>query len=278
MDIANNVFTSLSFPDRFVERFVWEVQEPNYVAVEVRKLSDELQDILENEKQKGSQEDPHLENKRDEPTTSSKIVFSISQGKLERKLLLSKKDWRKEDPKEQVSSRPQSSTAMDMKSSEKVDLPNDVDQVILTLFVDASKGILVHESRTDFNGKCLVGVEVPYLYVAENGAWKQKNPMLKDTKDKDITVSLIIVFQFYSISIHPAYGDIYIIQRVSMTNQLSSTLKMRIDKELIQDFDGVEEEAKVGRTALMHYVFLRLCGDIDAALKVIRTISKCVCK
>jgi len=53
-----------------------------------------------------------------------------------------------------------------------------------------------------------------------------------------------------------------------------SSSEISIEKHLIEDFDGIEEEGNEGRKAFIKYVYYTLIEDIDSAMKTTREISR----
>lgn len=47
-----------------------------------------------------------------------------------------------------------------------------------------------------------------------------------------------------------------------------------MERDVIPEFEGVEDEEKEGRGALMKYVYHTLFSDVDGALRSIRFIKK----
>lgn len=58
------------------------------------------------------------------------------------------------------------------------------------------------------------------------------------------------------------------------TKMLKDTSKVMIERDPITDFDGIEDEEREGREALMKYVHSILVDDIDGALNATRHIRK----
>jgi len=60
------------------------------------------------------------------------------------------------------------------------------------------------------------------------------------------------------------------------TKALKDTSRVMIERDPITDFDGIEDEEREGRDALIKYVHSILVDDIDAALNATRLIRKYV--
>jgi len=178
MNLTSNQVQIVLFPNRFVEKFFWELTDSSFIAVEVRLLMKDLQS------DSASDETSKITKKEEPPTHAPYLNDSRLSGKQNSRSPLSRNSRLEQKLKtEQSEEKEEESVPI-------VDLPSEVDHAVVTMFADIDKGFLVHEKRIDLVGKSLVGLEVPYVYLAENGAWKNKKPMLKDTKHFGVSFRL----------------------------------------------------------------------------------------
>lgn len=243
MDLSTNTLQEVNFPSKFVEKFFWEAENSSYIALEVRNLSRELQTILDNESYEFRR---GAETQKPGSKKSSSHKY-IKPCKDIRRPWKNKENSAQEDEDQlgaQFSKKNPTSSGNENENYRKtldIELPSGVDHAIITLFADSEKGILIHEKRTELNAKFLVGLGVPYIYLADNAASH------KDNHSKQFN---------------------------SKSSGQSPSLQIQIDVQVIPEFDGVEDEHKEGRAALMNYVYHTLFNDIDGALRAIRFIKK----
>lgn len=198
MDLASNAIQEVNFPSQFVEKFFWEEENPSYIALEVRTLSKELQTILDNESFEQLRKDVESSNNVRHKALKSSVKYIRPCKDIRRpwKSSTLNKDEEEDDLQKKLSRKYVSGQGGGSDDDENyrrttdIELPRGVQHAIITIFADSEKGILIHEKRVDLDGKFLVGLGVPCIYLAENGATASRIAELRDLKDGEISKSV----------------------------------------------------------------------------------------